>query len=135
MKSKSPTAKPSITANSIEAKTKRLETLCKGWQAGLRLQDWKVQVRYAHASEFERQAIGQCRCNMNNKTAEILILPNDGSEPMAEEMVLIHELLHLHLNNLDVPGERGTEEEQVINCVAEALHTLMCAVRTATKKK
>lgn len=129
MKSKSRTAKPSTTAKSTEAKEQALEELCQGWQVGLRLQDWQVKVRYAHASEFERQAIGQCRSNLNNKTAEILILPNDGTEPMAEEMVLIHELLHLHINALEVPHERNTEEEQVINCIAEALHTLMCTVR------
>lgn len=131
MKSKSLKVKLSTTGRSTEdRKRARLENLCALWQQGLRLNDWKVDVKFAHSSEFSGHHRGECRTNMNEKSAEVLILPTDGrEEEKAEELVLIHELLHIHLNTLNIPDDRETETEQVINCLSETMYNLMLTVR------
>lgn len=108
---------------------KELQQLTAQWRAVLRLQDWDVKVRFAHTSDMSGHNRGECRTNMNEKSAEILLIPTGDSEDKPEELTLIHELLHIHINTLDVRDERGTEEEQVINTLAKALYGLAVSLR------
>src|SRR5689334_760135 len=76
------------------------------WQARLRLQDWRIEVRVVRESELKPETLGNLRWNSETRTATIRILdPADYDLPPARipqdmEMTIVHELIHLHLSVL-----------------------------------
>jgi|WetSurMetagenome_2_1015567.scaffolds.fasta_scaffold19622_8 hypothetical protein len=105
---------------------KNLEKVCKEWQRKLRLQDWKVRIRFGLASEMTSEGrIGETRISFNNKSATIIILPEEqwGEDVWASmASVVRHELLHLHFEPA-VKDEKAVDRwmvEAAIECIAEA---------------
>lgn len=101
---------------------------CKEWQWRLRLQDWKVEVRWCSRWEIEPSQAQVAYCK-EKKHARITIGRPEEYDPSESgvkdwEHHLVHELLHLHFW-WDKELEKGTAEydlhEQAINTIAEAL--------------
>lgn len=69
-----------------------LRRLTKLWQKRLKLQDWKLDVRFA--ADMADTSAGECWWHPDNRTAEIHILPPHIIEDDIEE-TLVHELLHV----------------------------------------
>jgi len=112
----------------------QLQQACREWQRRLRLEDWRVTVRFqdwVSMSTIGRS--GEVQWNLQAKSAVISILPPgqrcDGNPEMAEgdwERTLVHELLHLHLAAWDTcdGSLEDAAQEQAINAMSEALVTL-----------
>lgn len=77
-----------------------LTALCREWQERLRLQDWRVRVRYSKEFEIDgKQA--RVDAKLYFKAAVIYINPFvENDDPDANycpiELRVIHELVHLH---------------------------------------
>jgi hypothetical protein len=112
----------------------QLEQACREWARRLRLQDWRVTVRW---QDWVSMSIlgrsGEVQWNLQAKSAVVYILPPgqrcDGNPEMAEgdwERTLVHELLHLHLAAWSAPDGslEDAAQEQAINAIAEALVNL-----------
>lgn len=130
-----------------------LHRYCHRWQEMLRLQHWKVKVRYARAREMVSDdtgsiAWGRCMVNENHLRAKMLILhPEDYEDDEGRldiEVTVVHELLHILLHPLrresKYPDSAGdVAEEQVINVTSELLvdlvHSLFAAETRDTKRK
>lgn len=113
---------------------KELAVLCKQWQAVLRLQDWSIKPTITRSSDMDGHNIGECHSSLQQKEATVKILHPDQTDKPAE-LVLIHELLHCHLNALQIPNERHVEEEQVINALSKAFYGLAVTLRETLKPK
>jgi hypothetical protein len=113
---------------------KELKQLCSQWQSVLRLQDWTIDPKFVKSSEMSGHNRGECHCIITQKEAEIRLLP-EGLSDKPVELVLIHELLHCHLNSLHVPSDRDDEEEQVINALSKTLYSFAITVRDQLKAK
>lgn len=110
-----------------------LEGLARKWQEILRLRDWEIYVALTRARDFEEEGqAGEADIRLPHRIAKIYILdPVDHSptywRPLDLEEVLVHELLHLHLEPL-WPKDRDTgchvAEEQAVNALARALIAL-----------
>lgn len=103
---------------------KDLRSFSQIWKKRLRLQDWKVTIRWMTTEEAAStypDSDGYCSWNAQHKLADIVI-KKTVSDP---KRVLVHELLHLLWEgNL----ERGTilhgnlvQKEIAINTLAEVL--------------
>jgi hypothetical protein len=119
---------------------KQLDKWLKEWQNILRLQDWDIRIRLVKQPELVREGIeGESQVQQTNKTGSIRILHPDeynarwkpGTQNI--ERVLVHELLHFHLDGLDVPESRHRELEQAIECIEPALTALHHMVKQASK--
>jgi hypothetical protein len=108
-----------------------LQGLCDRWQKKLRLQDWRLTVRYSTPGE-----VIDCRGFVNSypnlKAADIIIL--DQTSELAEKFdfttfeklqhTLVHELLHLHFapfKHQTISSLHNTLEEQIVECLSQAL--------------
>jgi hypothetical protein len=104
------------------------------WQYFLRLQQWKIKIRYAGTREMSGDdgsiAWGRCYQNEDHLRAKITILHPDQYEDDEGrneiEVTVVHELLHLLLGPLRrecrMPDKSGDiAEEQSINVLAEIL--------------
>lgn len=112
----------------------QLHQLCLEWQEVLRLQDWRVFLRVSRARELsgtDRQ--GECDWIQNRKEGYISLLdpvdyPPDACVPYDQELVLVHELLHLHFASFW--PDKGYDDpeciamEQAIEFTAQALVAL-----------
>ena len=108
-----------------------LTALCREWQERLRLQDWRVRVRYSR--EFELDGEPQARISTRETLKSALIVINPFVENGPDyafnpiETRIIHELLHLHWEviwNLSW-GKDGPQyilAEQAIELTAWALY-------------
>lgn len=106
----------------------QLRTRCAFWQKILRLQDWQIDVRFAHAREMaEESRIGETLMNATSKAAIIKVLfPAELSagdavlHPIDE--IIIHELLHLHFEQV--------AEDKDINRLAmeQAIEATACGI-------
>ncbi len=110
-----------------------LEERCDYWRRILRLQDWKITVEVKRGRDMElgKRNGGEIVMLSNHRRAWIYLLdPLDiRPETLAEnemEKILVHELLHVLTEPFDLPEEGlvHVAEEQLINCVAEALVAL-----------
>jgi hypothetical protein len=130
-----------------------LNRYCERWQEMLRLQHWKLKVRYGRAREMVSDengsiAWGRCMVNENHLRAKMLILhPDDYEDDEGRqdiEVTIVHELLHVLMHPLrreakypDVPGD--VAEEQVINVTSELLvdlfHDLCMAEARGAKRQ
>lgn len=116
---------------------KQLKDRCAHWQKVLRLQDWRIDARFATSDELAHQGDGGiCELHQDSKIATIRILPEDAYNPHSHmsqafpqdvELTLVHELVHIHFDKVMDPDAEEHEEvmqEQAIQFVAEALVAL-----------
>lgn len=111
----------------------QLQERCNYWQERLKLRDWTVRAELTRVFDFQEEGkAGEILIKAEHRFALIYILPEgDYSDrkvfPIDQERVLVHELLHIHLEPL-WPEERRTSchipEEQAINAIADALIAL-----------
>jgi hypothetical protein len=101
------------------------------WQKRLNLQDWKVTVALARATELKPKTLGNIHWDTDKKTATIHVLdPADYHLQFAAmlqdmEFTVVHELIHLELSPVLAPLQRSDEnrrdEEYAVNHMAQAL--------------
>jgi hypothetical protein len=101
------------------------------WQKRLNLQDWKITVALAHATELKPRTLGNIHWDTDKKTATIHVLdPADYHLPFDAmlkdmEFTIVHELIHLELSPVLAPLQRTDEnrrdEEHAVNYMAQAL--------------
>jgi len=101
------------------------------WQKRLNLEDWKISVEVARASELKPRTLGNIHWDTDKKTAVIHVLdPADYKLPFADvlqdiEFTVVHELIHLELAPVLAPLQRSDanrrEEEHAVNHMADAL--------------
>jgi hypothetical protein len=101
------------------------------WQKRLNLEDWKLSVEVARASELKPRTLGNIHWDTEKKTALIRVLdPADYRLPFADvlqdiEFTVVHELIHLELAPVLSPLERNDanrrEEEHAVNHMTDAL--------------
>jgi hypothetical protein len=124
MKSKNESVSP---GPELKPSEEHLAELCAEWQKRLRLQDWRIRVRYAKIGELKDGVTGSNSYLPKYKESKILILPRsltpEDCKAMADpiEEVLIHELLHLHLGMITIEKtseDASIEEEQAIESLA-----------------
>lgn len=96
----------------------RLARLCRTWQRRLRLQDWRVDIRFAPADEMGDEW-GHTDYDDTAQSASVRLLDQ---EDAAVEQTLIHELLHLRLAAWDAPYNHPPLET-AINLLADSLYT------------
>lgn len=108
-----------------------LRILCAEWQKRLRLQDWNVQVYLCPGADTS----GRTRISAQMKEARVFICSEDTWHAdwlgaPNQEVVLVHELLHLHSRSFDskVPADSvewdalETMIELTANALVEAKH-------------
>jgi hypothetical protein len=101
------------------------------WQKRLNLEDWKISIHVARASELKKRTLGNIHWDTDQKTAIIHVLdPADYKLPFPDvladiEFTLVHELIHLELAPVLAPLQRNDanrrEEEHAVNHMTEAL--------------
>lgn len=112
-----------------------LVAACRKWQVRLRLQDWTVVVRLARMHEMRDEdgadRGGTIMRYSRDRLATIKILdsvdyPPECALPEDQEATLVHELLHIYTDALQLPaeGSKHIAEEQMVNALAEALVAL-----------
>ena len=108
-----------------------LQELCRKWQTILRLQDWDVEAVFVRQSELE-DADARIFPTLARKEAKIKILDpidfhgerlKDSGTPTNIEMLLVHELLHLHFEPFwdNEEQKHELEMEQAIHSLAKSL--------------
>lgn len=117
----------------IPSPESELQALCLDWQRRLRLQDWRVTVSFAVPGQMSQTYHhGECATCAPRKLARIKVLrpdchPGDEFEaPYDMEAILVHELLHLHTNGMNIAPSSAEDVamEQMVDLVAEALVAL-----------
>ncbi len=110
-----------------------LARLCAEWQRRLRLMDWRVAVRLADSEDLE--TYGECKTHRDDKLALVRIQRPESvdqssgwfknfPETYDTETVLVHELLHIHLDGLmnqEADDAERAAQENAINFISEAL--------------
>ena len=101
------------------------------WQRRLNLQDWKITVALARATELKPKTLGNIHWDTDKKTATIHVLdPADYTLPLDAmlkdmEFTVVHELIHLELSPVLAPLQRTDEnrrdEEHAVNHMAQSL--------------
>ncbi|MBU2701135.1 hypothetical protein Ga0466249_002249 [Sporomusaceae bacterium BoRhaA] len=108
----------------------QLRDLCRKWQERLRLQHWDVVLSIVRQSDADMSGnLGSCRCTLSTALSIIKLLdPVDYVNdyyPYDMEMVLVHELLHLHFcpfdDCLDSNDLKDIMLERAIEHIARAL--------------
>ena len=105
------------------------------WQSVLRLQDWTIDVRQVRGNGLNMvsDSVGRCRPVLTNKMATIGIIdPVDYdpecSFPLDQEWLLVHELLHLHLEPI------APDVNSPLNfCTEQALESITCGLISLKK--
>ncbi len=103
-----------------------LEPLVQKWAAILKLQDWEVLARYARDWDIRERSEGQATISIRLKTCTIRILDPvdycDSSWPQDVERVLVHELIHCHLEFFGkAEGVADDMREQAVESLTRAL--------------
>jgi len=101
------------------------------WQIRLHLQDWKVSVEVARASELKPRTLGNIHWDTDQKIAVIHVLdPADYHLAFPDmlqdiEFTVVHELIHLELAPVLAPLQLNDanrrDEEHAVNQMAGAL--------------
>lgn len=115
----------------------RLKELCALWQKRLRLQDWRIDARFADSGEMDG-AQGDAHFQREKKVGVIRILKPEAFDETDHyhkafpdlfdpERTLVHELLHAPLDGLfDLPDDAGelvlAAQEQAIEQITDALY-------------
>jgi hypothetical protein len=116
---------PLPSADSIDLA--QLRAWCAEWQKRLRLQDWRIEVKWFALTD-PGESLGNCRWNEARKMATIQVRKPEviSDEPAFNkdlEATLVHELLHLQFYAVQ-PRDHGTLNdvfEAAIDLTAEAL--------------
>jgi hypothetical protein len=101
------------------------------WQQRLSLEDWKITLEVARASELKPHTLGNIHWDADRKTAVIHVLdPADYRMSFPDmlkdvEFTVVHELIHLELVPVLAPLQRTDanrrDEEHAVNHMADAL--------------
>jgi hypothetical protein len=101
------------------------------WQKRLNLEDWKISIQVARASDLKPRTLGNIHWDTDKKTATIHVLdPADYKLPFPDvladvEFTVVHELIHLELAPVLAPLQRNDanrrEEEHAVNHMTDAL--------------
>jgi len=112
-----------VTTLTLDQATAR----CADWQRLLRLQDWDVEVRLErrHAMPI-KTAVGCSSINKYRRAVIQLVDPIDftADDCLTErdmEATLVHELLHLHFYDLNVPTPDQAPENVALERAIEAI--------------
>lgn len=114
----------------LHLSAEQLKRLCGEWQKVLRLQHWDVALEIARRGDLElANCTGTCRPTQPTALAIIKLLdPIDYENdifPYDMELVLVHELLHLHFcpfdDCTDVNDLKDIMLERAIEHIARAL--------------
>lgn len=104
-----------------------LEAICAFWQKVLKLQDWQISIKYErfHKMRDAKGALvwGTVTTIPSCKRAQVNVLtPSDcqGTTEQDIEETIVHELLHIHINEVLRNREDEIAEERTINALAEA---------------
>lgn len=101
------------------------QELCSYWQNALRLNDWDIEfTRVFSVSEFNNTAEvwGECEVDGSMMEAHVRILNIDKvDKDFGMEHTIVHELLHITLNDLDICDCDYEIEERIINTIAKCL--------------
>lgn len=101
------------------------QELCSYWQNALRLNDWDIEfTRVFSVSEFRNTAevYGECEVDGSMMEAHVRILDIDKvDKDFGMEHTIVHELLHITLNDLDICDCDYEIEERIINTIAKCL--------------
>lgn len=110
----------------IEFKTpEELETSLKEWQERLFLNDWIIKAKVVENEDIDEDNMGENTLDPVNKCAVIRIRKPDEetkdsiTKAVYHECVLVHELLHCHMNFLE--KEHPTIEEVLFDIREHAL--------------
>lgn len=122
--------KPTARERTALVQTFATEKLWR-WQKRLNLEDWKISVEVARASDLKARTLGNIHWDTDKKTAVIHVLdPADYRLPFADvlqdiEFTVVHELIHLELAPVLAPLQRNDanrrEEEHAVNHMTDAL--------------
>ena len=82
---------------------KELNTLLKKWQKNLLLDKWKLSLELVDFKRKDYKQSGDIKVDLKNKSAIVLLTKNPF---LNEEEVLVHELMHLILWDLDIFCEK-----------------------------
>jgi hypothetical protein len=101
------------------------------WQKRLNLEDWRIAVDVARATDLKPRTLGNIHWDTDKKTAVIHVLdPADYKLPFKDvladiEFTVVHELIHLELVPVLAPLQRNEanrrEEEHAVNHMTDAL--------------
>jgi hypothetical protein len=84
-------------------KLKELNGLLKKWQRKLLLDKWKLSLKLVDFERKDYKQSGDIKVDLENKSAVVLLTKNPF---LNEEEVLVHELAHLILWDLDIFCEK-----------------------------
>lgn len=110
----------------------QLIDLCREWQKILKLEHWEIALHVSRARDFAVEGrCGECSWVLSTALATMRIIdPVDYPEsPFKQDMelILVHELLHLHMCPFDLTKQDSLEEtmmERAIDHIAKALVNL-----------
>lgn len=106
-----------------------LRALCAEWQERLRLLDWDVEIKHVRVHDFDHSGVaGDCDTLAVKQVAKIRVVrPEDAHPtpmcPFDEEVIVVHELLHIHLKGWKVEYDTPAEDakEVAVHRLSEAL--------------
>jgi len=121
------TAREPIRAERARLADKYIREKLPFWQKRLALQDWKVSVFMVHPADLRQRTLGNIHWDPDKKTAVIHVMDaadyqtsfRDAVNDM--EFTVVHELIHLEMVSLPRSEASHSEEEHVINHLADAL--------------
>ena len=117
---------------------KKLEQLVRKWQKILRLQDWKIEVKWVNRNELDSGSNAEVSLCVNQKVATVgVIKPEDHStwnnKEQDIEKSIVHELLHLPLQSIENYARKG-EESALDNAVENVTHLISEALIILDRK-
>lgn len=114
-----------------------LKKLCEMWQKRLRLQDWRIDAKFADSAEMDG-AQGRAHFQREKKLGVIGILRPESFDETDDyykafpdifdiERTLLHELLHVPFDGLfeveeDTDEHKHAAQEQAIELLTDALY-------------
>jgi len=108
-----------------EIKEDDFQRVCYYWQNILRLNDWDIEfTRVFSPKDFENtgEVYGECEVDGPMMEAHVKILDTDKVDKGFDiEHTIVHELLHITLNDLDICDCDYEIEERIINGLAKSL--------------
>lgn len=108
----------------------QLEQLILVWKKKLLIDDWDIKLKIVDFKRKDFRQSGDFKVNLNQKKAEILMTydPWRGDE----EYTLVHEMIHILINDLDQFSEKfvlknktsNQEHEDYLGKLEEVVHQL-----------
>jgi hypothetical protein len=99
------------------------------WQARLRLVDWDIHAKVKRERDMEAKGRGgEMLVQLTSRTAWLTLLDRNDLDPdyarlNDAEVTLVHELLHIYTEPLEIPehGPKHIAEETMLEMVSRAL--------------